>query len=840
MSKSGLYAVKFATLFAAAAAVVCGDTINFENQCPSGQTASGPCSSLFSTVGNAQTLTIPTSIGSVVISGGALFNNITNLPSDETTLYGSAGNASGIGVYPGSGFTNPITITFPTPITSFSLDILNGNTMSVEYQLADNLGNVADFQIAPNFSGGLQTSGFAAAGNVITISAVSGQSTPSGITWDFLIDNIDFSTAQTTATPEVATALLLGSGLILMGLLGRSGKARKRVTGKRKKGVVGLLLAVASAASAATTSPVVTLTCPESTGATGVAYSSSLAATGGVPPYTFSITTGALPGGLTLNTSSGAITGTPLASGAFGFTGKAVDSLVAGAGGSPDSTSTQCSITIAGAPVITNLNPYTAVAGGAGLTLTVDGTGFTPTSVVSWNGAALPTTYISTTELTVPISSTLITTPEFVTVTVSNSGLMSNDATFSVLEPWVQILDQNAVTFGQLTPSGSNLVADWQIGMAFADFAELSKNGYTGGFIQVLEFDSTNPDDAGAWVVQNLPIEGPHVLPGNGRPFTFAAQVPGLLPGTNAAVYHTMLAAAPPKKPAPGGNQPPANGWQPVRPPHAGPQFFFLRPVPSTIGGIYPPPITNPPAPADVMPVDPAMSRTDSQDSLTDMNSVEQQRNECAPASVANSMQYLGVNDGANNNPAGRPGSRVALLDVLMGYNINLGTSPLAILTGKARYIAGANLTGRPLPITMNSQGRFCPNASIAPNCPLGQNGDSGAVPTADFITDALKAKKDVEVCFAWAAYPASAGPPPTPASPGGAHCVFVTGYRFVNGFLTLDCTQDLNQGKAGGTDFEDGGHISIRVGIVNNQLWIRSFFGRPALITNVITEALK
>jgi hypothetical protein len=277
-----------------------------------------------------------------------------------------------------------------------------------------------------------------------------------------------------------------------------------------------------------------------------------------------------------------------------------------------------------------------------------------------------------------------------------------------------------------------------------------------------------------------------------------------------------------------------------VKPAPAQPQFFPLRQVPSTIGGMLPPPIMNPPTPDDVKQVDPDMKRTDSQDSLTDTNSIEQQKNECAPSSVANSMNYLGVKDGANNVPAGQAKSRVGLLDAQMGYNINVGTSALGILNGKARYINGANLTGKPLALTMHSQGRFCPTGSIDPKCPLGQNGDSGNSPTVDFITDALTAKKDVEVCFAWAAYPASVGPPPTPAQPGGAHCVFATGYRFVNGFLTLDCTQDLSQGKAGGIDFEDGGHISLRVGVVNGQLWIRSFFGRPAILTNVITEEPK
>ena len=48
-------------------------------------------------------------------------------------------------------------------------------------------------------------------------------------------------------------------------------------------------------------------------GQIGTAYSSTLAATGGVSPYTWSLTSGALPAGLTLNASTGAITGTPSA-----------------------------------------------------------------------------------------------------------------------------------------------------------------------------------------------------------------------------------------------------------------------------------------------------------------------------------------------------------------------------------------------------------------------------------------------------------------------------------------------------------------------------------------------
>jgi YVTN family beta-propeller protein len=69
-----------------------------------------------------------------------------------------------------------------------------------------------------------------------------------------------------------------------------------------------------------------TLSCPTATAQVGVAYSSALTASGGVAPYTFSIASGSLPSGLTLNTSTGAITGTPTTAGTYNFTAQVVDS----------------------------------------------------------------------------------------------------------------------------------------------------------------------------------------------------------------------------------------------------------------------------------------------------------------------------------------------------------------------------------------------------------------------------------------------------------------------------------------------------------------------------------
>jgi hypothetical protein len=60
-------------------------------------------------------------------------------------------------------------------------------------------------------------------------------------------------------------------------------------------------------------------------GTQNTAYSATLAASGGTTPYTWSISSGSLPAGLTLNSSTGAITGTPTGTGTSNFTAQVSD-----------------------------------------------------------------------------------------------------------------------------------------------------------------------------------------------------------------------------------------------------------------------------------------------------------------------------------------------------------------------------------------------------------------------------------------------------------------------------------------------------------------------------------
>lgn len=57
---------------------------------------------------------------------------------------------------------------------------------------------------------------------------------------------------------------------------------------------------------------------PVTTATVGVAYAGfTVTATGGTPAYTYSIASGSLPTGITLNSSSGAVSGTPTVAGSY-------------------------------------------------------------------------------------------------------------------------------------------------------------------------------------------------------------------------------------------------------------------------------------------------------------------------------------------------------------------------------------------------------------------------------------------------------------------------------------------------------------------------------------------
>lgn len=90
------------------------------------------------------------------------------------------------------------------------------------------------------------------------------------------------------------------------------------------------------------------------------------------------------------------------------------------------------------APLLTAISPTTATAGGTSFTLTATGSNFLVASVVHWNGAARPTTFVSATQLTAAIPASDVATAGTAQVTVVNpapGGGTSSAIAFTVQSP---------------------------------------------------------------------------------------------------------------------------------------------------------------------------------------------------------------------------------------------------------------------------------------------------------------------------------------------------------------------------------------------------------------------
>jgi PKD repeat protein len=225
----------------------------------------------------------------------------------------------------------------------------------------------------------------------------------------------------TVTNGALPTGLTLSPGGVLSGTPTTTGNFTFIVTGTDANGCSasrGYSVSIA-------TEPCPTITLSPSSfpaGTVGTPYSQTITPSGGTAPYSLSVPSGTLPGGLTLS-ASGVLAGTPTLGGVFTFFVTATDRN--GCSGTAQYTLT---IAAANAPVLTALNPGSASAGGGGFTLGVAGSGFVSGSTVRWNGSPRPTTFLSPTSLSALISASDVSAAGSIPVTVVNPGGASSNA----------------------------------------------------------------------------------------------------------------------------------------------------------------------------------------------------------------------------------------------------------------------------------------------------------------------------------------------------------------------------------------------------------------------------
>ncbi len=127
----------------------------------------------------------------------------------------------------------------------------------------------------------------------------------------------------------------------------------------------------------------VTTGSPMPAGSVGASYSQTLAAVAGTSPYTWAVSSGALPAGLALNASTGALSGTPATAGTFNFTVQVRDTLSA-------SASKVLAITISPALAMTTASSLPSGTAGHPYSQQLSATGGLPPYTWAIAGGALP------------------------------------------------------------------------------------------------------------------------------------------------------------------------------------------------------------------------------------------------------------------------------------------------------------------------------------------------------------------------------------------------------------------------------------------------------------------
>lgn len=121
-------------------------------------------------------------------------------------------------------------------------------------------------------------------------------------------------------------------------------------------------------------------------------------------------------------------------------------------------TSNSAQFTLSPGAAITSLSPSMAVLGSSTFTLTVDGVGFEPSSVVRWNNSPLTTTFVSHTQLTAEVQAALIASAGTFQLTATIGATVLANAPDSLIQLPPALLQPAQLSFDLISASNDSVV----------------------------------------------------------------------------------------------------------------------------------------------------------------------------------------------------------------------------------------------------------------------------------------------------------------------------------------------------------------------------------------------
>ena len=326
-----------------------------------------------------------------------------------------------------------------------------------------------------------------------------------------------------------------------------------------------LTATVAASLIASSGTATITVINPGGATSSGVSYpiglstitslSPTTAATGG-PGFTLTVNGSGFVSGSTVQWNGTGLTTTYIS--ATQLTATVPASLIASAGAAsisvvnPNSTISNVVTFTITALSITSLSPNTTTAGGAAFVLGVNGTGFLSGSTVQWNGTALTTAFVSSTQLTASVTGILIASAGTANVTVINpGGAASAPVPFTITA---------TLTLSSLSPNsaaaGGSALTLTAVGSGFVSGSILQWNGnaLATAFVSATQLTASMPASLTASMgTASVRVVNPDGTVSNELPFTIGTSLrisssilPGGVVGTAYSQTLSATAGAPP------------------------------------------------------------------------------------------------------------------------------------------------------------------------------------------------------------------------------------------------------------------------------------------------------